>query len=136
MGLWGFRSREVRVAGAVALLCMAPITSGCANSSYAGIPLNIGAASSELQSIARRAQAGDKQAQLELGIRYEEGRGVAIDQGKARAYYAMAAADSGGVLHVYTPPVGRNGSGRVVTVDRGPRQAGLAEAKVRLAKLK
>lgn len=35
----------------------------------------------------------NKQAQLELGKRYEEGRGLRQDLGKARKYYRMAARD-------------------------------------------
>ena len=88
-----------------------------------------------VRDLALRAQAGDKQAQLELGIAFEEGRGVAKDIGKARTLYRLAAADSGGTLWVYSPPVGRETSGRVIPVNRGPVQAGLPEARMRLEAL-
>jgi len=65
--------------------------------SYADMPLS---------QLASEAQRGSKQAQLELGIRFEEGRGVALDMGKARKLYAQAASDSGGTIWVYSPPVG------------------------------
>jgi hypothetical protein len=64
---------------ALPLLLALPLWA-CANGSYGGIPLVSGAASVELQDLARRAQAGDKHAQLELGIRFEEGRGVPVDR--------------------------------------------------------
>ena len=37
----------------------------------------------ELQALAERARGGDQQAQLELGIAYEEGRGVAANRKRA-----------------------------------------------------
>lgn len=82
--------------------------------------------------LARSAWAGNKQAQLELGIRFEEGRGVTQDPGRARKLYAKAARDSGGTIWVYTPPVGNGTKGRVIPVNTGPKQSGLAEAKRRL----
>lgn len=77
---------------AAAALCA---LAACAPSSYAGISFAAGSAPAELQSLARRAEAGDKQAQLELGIAYEEGRGVAVDLGRARDLYFDAATDEG-----------------------------------------
>ena len=85
-----------------------------------------------LKVLARRAQAGVKAAQLELGIRFEEGRGVERDLGKARALYRLAASTSGGQIWIYSPPVGNGSSGRVIPVNTGPKQVGLAEAKRRL----
>jgi hypothetical protein len=125
-----------RGAFAAALSIAAGSLSACASTSYAGIPLTAGAADAELQDLARRAQAGDKHAQLELGIRYEEGRGVPRDLDRAERLYRLAASDSGGPQHIYTPPVGRHGQGKVVSVSRGPRQPGLAAAKLRLGRLK
>jgi TPR repeat protein len=115
---------------------MAAGTAGCAGGSYAGIPLAADAADPELQQLARRAQTGDKQAQLELGIRYEEGRGVLRDLDRAERLYRGAAAASGGRTWVYSPSVRKGGSGRAIPVDRGPRQPGLAEAARRLAALR
>jgi TPR repeat protein len=111
-------------------------TSGCATNSYMGISLTPGAADASLQSLAARAQAGDKQAQLDLGIAYEEGRGVVADRNKARKLYRLASADSGGTAWVYTPPVGNGTSGRVMPVHMGVRQKGLAKARRRLDALK
>jgi hypothetical protein len=89
----------------------------------------------EMRTLARRAQAGDKHAQLELGIRYEEGRGVERDLGRARKFYRAAASDSGGTKWIYSPSVGNGSKGRVIPVHTGPAQAGLTEAKVRLERL-
>jgi len=65
-------------------------------------------------------------------LRFEEGRGVERDPNKARKLYAKAAASSGGTIWVYSPPVGNGTSGRVIPVNSGPKQSGLAEAKRRL----
>jgi hypothetical protein len=134
-GVGGLQYRIKWAATAAAFVCTAFGLSACASNSYAGIPLTAGAADPELQALARRAETGDKRAQLELGIRYEEGRGVPRNLQRAEDLYRKAAADSGGTLWVYSPPVGENGKGRVIPVDRGPRQVGLAEAKRRLERL-
>ena len=94
-----------------------------------------GLTSMDLAALARRANAGDKRAQLDLGVRFEEGIGMERDPAKARKLYAQAATTSGGTIWVYSPPVGNGTSGRVIPVDRGPRQPGLAEAKQRLVTL-
>jgi hypothetical protein len=70
-----------------------------------------------------------------LGIRYEEGRGVERDLGRARKFYRAAASDSGGTMWTYSSPVGNGTKGRVVPVRRGLRQSGLAEARERLERL-
>jgi hypothetical protein len=108
---------------------------GCATNSYMGIPLDAPVASGRdmvLRNLAARAKAGDKQAQLELGIAFEEGRGVPQDLGKAEKLYRLAASDSGGTMWVYSPPVRNGGNGRVISMDRGPVESGLAEASRRL----
>ncbi|WCM25843.1 SEL1-like repeat protein [Sphingomonas sp. QA11] len=117
-------------------VCAIVGTSGCVSSEYAGISLRPGATSADIQALARRAQAGDKYAQLALGVRYEEGRGVPRDLAKAKILYARAASDSGGTLWVYSPAVGAATKGRVIPVSSGPRRAGLDEAKLRLKHLK
>jgi len=91
-------------------------------SSKAALPLPV---------LARLASADDKQAQLQLGIRFEEGRGVERNLKKAKKLYGKAASDSGGQIWVYSPPVG-NSPGRVIPLDIGPKQFGLAEAERRL----
>lgn len=85
-----------------------------------------------LSTLASAAQGGDKQAQLELGIRFEEGRGVTRDMKIARKLYAKAASDSGGTIWVYSPPVGNGTKGRTIPVNTGPKRVGLVEAKLRL----
>ncbi|MBB3033505.1 hypothetical protein [Alteriqipengyuania lutimaris] len=92
-------------------------------------------ASLPLGQVARLASTGNKQAQLELGVRFEEGRGVSCDPDKARALYRRAAANSGGTIWVYQPPVGNGTSGRTVPLDTGPRETGLSLAAQRLAAL-
>lgn len=133
----GRRGRKSDLA-AVTLVSVALFAAGgcSAPTSYMGISLAPGATAPELQGLARSAHAGDKQAQLQLGIAYEEGRGVARDMGRARKLYALAAADGGGTIWVYQPPLKKGGSGRVVPVNLGPKVVGLAEAKDRLVRLR
>lgn len=109
---------------------------GCTSQSYAGIDLRPGAAPSELQALAVQAHAGDKQAQFELGTRFENGEGVSRDMAKAKVLYRRAASDGGGPLQVYSPPVSGSDTGRIVTIDQGPRTSGLLKAKERLAALR
>ena len=118
--------------GAVTGAAIITLQACAAPSSYMGISLVAGAADPELQQLAYRAQAGDKQAQLELGIRFEEGRGVPVDAKRAMGLYRMAASDSGGTMWVYTPPVGNETKGRVMPINTGPRLPGLEEASRRL----
>jgi hypothetical protein len=124
--------RSLRGLVAALVLCAPLVLSGCTSSSYLGIPFAAGAADADLQALARRAQAGDKHAQLELGVRYEEGRGVSADLHRAEQLYRMAASDSGGTTYVYSPPVGKHGRGRVIPVTQQIRRAGLPEARTRL----
>jgi hypothetical protein len=118
------------------LACVSLGLPACAASSYAGIPLAAGSADPELQQLARRARAGDGRAQLELGIRYEEGRGVPPDRRRAEQLYRIAATGDGGRIHVYSPPVGKNDSGRVLSVPTGPARSGSGEARLRLQRLR
>jgi hypothetical protein len=120
------------------LLCVLSLfgAQGCASpASYMGISLVSTEADPELQRQAYLAKGGDKQALLALGIRFEKGLGVARDLDKARKLYRQAAADSGGTIWVYSPPVGNGTSGRVIPVNAGARQIGLIEAKRRLEAL-
>jgi hypothetical protein len=128
--------QSLRATAALVLLCAPPLLAGCAANSYAGIPFAVGAADPELQGLAMRAQAGDKQAQLELGIRFQEGRAVPVDLRRAERLYALAASDSGGTMYIYSPPVGSNGRGQVIPVNSGPRQRGLSEARRRWTRLR
>ncbi len=106
----------------------------CAKS-YAGVPLAAGAADPELQSLARRAKSGDKRAQLELGTRYEEGRGVTPNRKRAERLYRSAAMQIGGVRMAYVPAAGKNGRGATVPISGGRLVPGLPEAAARLAAL-
>jgi hypothetical protein len=105
----------------------------CATHDYMGISLTPGQAPPELQHLALRAQAGDKQAQLDLGIRFEEGVEVPQNRERAMHLYRQAATESGGTRWVYSPPVGDGLPGRVIPIGPGVKQPGLAEAKCRLA---
>lgn len=118
----------------LAAAALAVATAACAATSYAGVSLVPGAADPELQALSRRAQHGDKFAQLELGTRFEEGRGVLKDIALARRLYAAAAAPARAVRHVYIPPVGKQ-PGRMMSIPDGPPQGGLAEARCRLARI-
>ena len=110
---------------------------GCgAPSSFQGISFAPGAANAEVQTLAQRAAAGDKWAQLELGIRFEEGRGVPVDWSRAARLYRQAAASTGGTIMVYVPPVRPGGAGRVMPISSGPRTAGLPQARARLEALR
>jgi hypothetical protein len=108
------------------------LSSCAAPSSYMGIGFAPGAASPELQALAQRARAGDKQAQLDLGIAFEEGRGVGVDLLRARKLYAQAAATTGGTTYIYAPASKKGGRGSVTPINLGPRAEGLQEAKERL----
>lgn len=105
----------------------------CASSnSYAGVPFAAGAAEPEIQELARQARGGDKQAQLELGIRYEEGRGLPVDLGCARSLYTAAATRSA-TLWTHVPGAG-GGRSMMVPVQLS-RSSGLQEARIRLDEL-
>ncbi len=115
--------------------CAMLLSTACASHSYMGISLVSGQASPEVQELARRAQSGDKQAQLDLGIRFEEGRGVPKDEARAVKLYKQAASDSGGAQWIYVPSPGNGAKARVMSVQTGLKQTGLEEAKTRIEKL-
>lgn len=127
-----------RVQAALApLACLSSflILLACTVESYAGIPFAAGRADADLQQLARRAWVGEKQAQLELGIRFEEGTGVVRDLRQARRLYEDAARGSGGSRQAYMP--GSDGARpSTVTVSTGPQIIGLAAAARRLERLK
>jgi hypothetical protein len=135
MSVAGLRPRGIRMMRRSIGAALLFAASACASHSYMGITLRPGQAPPELQDLARRAQAGDKQAQLDLGIRFEEGVGVAVDRKRAIRLYRQAASDSGGTIWVYSPPVGNGTTGRVIQVDQGVRQRGLSEAEDRLSQI-
>ena len=119
------------------LLLAVALFAGCSvPTHYMGIDLAPGAAPPSLQGVAEQAQSGNKAAQLALGIAYEEGQGVAVDLQRAKTLYRLAAANSGGTIYLYQPPVRKGGRGGVIPVNLGPVVAGLAAARERLVALK
>ncbi len=129
---WKGKAARPLALPACTLLAVLLLSAGCSTSSYMGIALAPGAAPADLQQLARRAQGGDKQAQLALGIRYEEGDGVAPDRWRAMKLYRQAARDSGGTLWVYAPSPGNGAPARVIPVNLGLKHSGLLEARERL----
>ena len=122
----------IRALGAAAALLLTPLAlGGCA----ARIPLAAGAIDAEIQELALRAEEGDKQAQLELGIRFEEGRGLPVDLRRAERLYRRAARDSGGTVWAYAPSVAGT-PGHAFPVRSEPRQPGLEEARIRLQRVR
>lgn len=107
-------------------------TSACATSSYMGISLIPGDAAPEVQALAQRARNGDKQAQLGLGIRFEEGNGVPQDKAHAIKLYRQAAQTSGGTVWIYVPSGVQGKLGRVMHVAKELKVSGLVEARARL----
>lgn len=140
MGIVGSTPKQVgRVTQGVAACCgfalsaaTLLVTSACTSHHYMGRSMPPGEASPDVQALAHRAQAGDNRAQLDLGIRFEEGDGVPQHSGRATKLYRQAASDSGGTIWVYMPSPGNGAKGRAVPVDRGPKQLGLDDAKKRL----
>lgn len=98
-------SRGKRGVYAALLLAMAalPTLAGCAASSYAGIPLTSGAVDADLQELARRARGGNRMAQLELGLRFENGRGVPADPIRACQIYLRQPRRQSGEVWVWQP---------------------------------
>jgi hypothetical protein len=117
----GARRVIVGIALCIAAACSYP-------TKYAGIDLTPGAADPQIQSLASRAKAGSKHAQLELGIRYEEGDGVPVDLEQARKLYEQAASDTQLQQTIYVPD---GGAVRAETTYLGKR-AGLDLAQARL----
>ncbi len=85
-----------------------------------------------LGTLANQARIGGKQAQLELGIRFEKGRGVCKDRDTALALYALAAKDTPRKLTTFIPD---GGSMRAETTSVGVEK-GLPEAEKRLRELR
>lgn len=83
--------------------------------------------------LAALAWSDHKPAALELGIRFEEGRGLPQDREKARTLYRIAALRTGGTIYVYSPGVGGR-PGQVMPIFL-PEEPGLPEARARLLAL-
>lgn len=116
------------------LLALPLLLGGCASLLLGQARPCPGPAAGALAMLECQAGRGDKPAQLELGIRLEEGRGIAADPERAAQLYRQAASFTSGTIWVYVP--GINGAaGTVMPVRSGPDQPGLAEAKYRLGLL-
>ncbi len=129
--------RRIRLCVA-ALFVIGAMASACAStaSPYYGIDLSAVYAdasteTAQIQALARRAKAGEKQAQLALGIRFEEGEGVPRDLEAARALYSQAAEDT---QLKHTAFISDGGATRAETVYTGVEK-GLEEAADRLRQL-
>ena len=133
MGFWPARLWRGVFAAFVGA-CLTLCSSGCALSEYACISLKSGAAPADVQALALLARAGNKDAQLSLGILLEAGHRIPVDLTAARQMYAAAAADTGGRLSIWSPPVGRS-PGHIIVVDSGQRTSGLAQAEMHLRAL-
>ena len=83
--------------------------------------------------LAGLAWTANKPAALELGIRFEERRGVPRDLEKARKLYRIAVISTGGTTFYYSP--GANGNAGQLIPLFAPEEPGLAEAKARLEAL-
>lgn len=114
---------------------LAALLSGCAATQFGGVSLAPGAAEPEVQRLAARARDGDKRALFELGLRYEEGRGVPRDLERAERLYAEAAASRPDYAHIREVPVSQHGVSGVRRVQTGVIP-GLAEARLRLQALR
>lgn len=125
-----------RISRTLAVLGAGLLFAACANQSYMGIPLLPGKAPADVQELARKAQSGDKHAQLDLGIRYEEAKGLARNIVKARQLYELAARPTKNVIFIYIPPVRKGDPGAVLPVGSEFKQQGLADAHARLSRLK
>ena len=113
-----------------ALLAAALLLSGCASQQYMGVSLKPGGADPAVQALAARASAGDKQAQLDLGIRFLNGQGMASDERRACDLFRLSASDTRGQLWIYTPSPGGGAPAQVLPVQTATPTAGLAAARV------
>jgi len=130
--------RQNRTIGArrgflAASLVACALIGGCAARDYAGISLLPGAAPADLQALAMRARAGDNQAQLELGERYERGDGVVRNLARAGKLYFAAALDSAGTRMMFLP--GRGGAISTTPVHSGALVPGLPAAKYAMKRI-
>lgn len=90
--------------GFLALLALAALSSGCASNQYMGISLRPGGTDPLVQTLAVKAQGGDKQAQYELGRWFEDStdpKGLK----KAIKLYRTAATPRGGTRLLYVPSI-------------------------------
>jgi TPR repeat protein len=130
-------SSDIRTAcWALLTLCTAVSLSGCANDPPLAPPPPLQPSDPLVEIVQLRAGRGDKNAQLELGVRYEEGRGVPRDLDRAEHWYRRAARDARRPSQVYSPAVGPHGRARILSVRGGGFSRGLPEARRRLRELR
>jgi TPR repeat protein len=129
------RRLSLRCAAAGAALGAALVACSTAPERYQGISLSADNGDRAVQALARRAAAGDKRAQLALGIRFETGDGVPVDLRRAARLYRLAATTTGDVRDVYFPSVRMKTPGRLLRTYETPR-FGLPEAQERLEALR
>lgn len=111
-------------------ICLAALLAApaCASTSYMGISMLPGEAAPEVQALAGRAREGDKQAQFDLGVRFEDGRGVPVNLRKAVKLYRYAASNTGGNRTIFVPD---GGGVAATTVNSGDLIPGLPAAWAR-----
>jgi hypothetical protein len=122
--------KPLKILGAVSaglLLCVS--LSSCAANQAFGIDLNAPSTPEEVKVLARTAQGGDKLAQLELGKRFEGGRGVPKDLDRAAKLYAAASSpgDDASIRTFYSP----SGGVSTTVLHGGGAGGGLPYAAVR-----
>lgn len=117
-------------------LAAAPLdrTRGCPWRSAGGGVTNVACEAMPLPRLAALAGMDHKAALLELGIRFEEGRGVARDWDKAELAYRLAAWQNSYIAGQQVAGVGS--SQRAIEPIMVPGAPGLETAEVRLAALR
>jgi hypothetical protein len=123
----------------LAALLAAATLAACASqpARFEGISFASASHPLEVRALAERAAGGDKVAQLELGIRYEEGLGLPVSRRRAERLYGMAAEHSGGGREYdYFRPMRPGGRSHVIPIERGRFVPGLPEARARLEALR
>jgi hypothetical protein len=126
--------RSLRAAARALLRLGAPLLlAACATNGYAGLALS---SDSEIRALGRRALAGDERAQLELGVRFEEGRGVPADLDRARElYFDAATRPSRDRIVTYVATPGGAAPSIVRSMPHGLEYSGNAEALLRWHRL-
>ena len=107
------------------------ILTSCTPKRYMGISLEEGAAPAAIQALGQRARGGNKEAQLELGVLFEDGIGLEQNLTRAKYLYRRASKDTKHSVWVYMPAAGYKGRGGVVK-SRFVVQRRVSEAEYRL----
>lgn len=126
-------AEEERVAAALAATPAG--AGGCPWRAGEGKPVSLPCETLPLPRLAMLAGMDHKPALLELGIRFEEGRGVAQDWKKAERAYRLAAWQNSYIAGQQVAGVG-SASGRSFDPIMVPGTPGLESAEARLAQLR